>query len=243
MQNKVLENIEIAEGVYKLTLESEEVAKKSVPGQFVSIKCGDLTLRRPFSVAKVNGTTYEIIYKIKGTGTEFMAELKPSDTADVFGPLGSGYTIEDKNYLLIGCGVGIAPIEFLMGELDKKDIKYNVIGCFRSKYSSCSEYDYLICEDGSSDIKGRLDQHFEKIVQKTKPDIICMCGPNPAMEYVTNYALEHNIDIEVALEGDMACGTGVCMGCAIKIKNNGQLESAKICKDGPVFKGKQIVWG
>ena len=240
---KVLENIEISDKIYKMVLEGGGIEKTSSPGQFVSVKCADLTLRRPLSIAGVTENTFDLIYKIKGTGTEYLAALKPGDTADVIGPLGNGYNIENKNYLLIGCGVGIAPIIFLEELLEQKKIPYKSIGCFKSRYKTDDEQTYCITEDGSSDITGRLNNHLEQIIEEAKPDKICICGPNPAMQYVTEIALKKNIEIEVALEGDMACGTGVCMGCAIKIKKEDKLESAKICKDGPVFKGEEIIWG
>lgn len=241
---KVLENYEIADTIYKMVLEGESIARNSMPGQFVSVKCADLTLRRPLSVSGVNQNTFDLIYKVKGTGTEYLANLKPGDTADVIGPMGNGYTIdESKKYLLIGCGVGIAPIVFMEDVLREKRISFKSIGCFRSKYRTDDEQTYCITEDGSSDITGRLNDHLENIIKESKPDIICICGPNPAMRYVTEIALQNNIDIEVALEGDMACGTNVCMGCAIKIKKGDKLESAKICGDGPVFKGEVITWG
>ncbi len=239
---KILKNTEISSEIYKMVLESEHIAKNALPGQFVSLKCADLTLRRPLSIAGTAEKTFDLIYKVKGTGTEYLAALKPGDTADLIGPMGNGYSIEDKKYLLIGCGVGIAPIYFLEDVLKKKGIKYKSIGCFRSRYKTDNEHTYCITEDGSSEIKGRLDDYLEDIINSENPDIICICGPNPAMRYVTGIALKNNIDIEVALEGDMACGTGVCMGCAMKIRKGGKLESVKICGEGPVFKGRDIIW-
>jgi dihydroorotate dehydrogenase electron transfer subunit len=241
-QLSVLENVELAEGVYRMTLEGAEAVQNAVPGQFVSVKCADLVLRRPFSVARVDKNTFDLIYKVKGIGTAFMTELQPGKTADIIGPMGNGFGIEDNNMLLIGCGVGIAPIDFLSDVLKERGIAHKTLACFRSKYKTDRNYDYYITEDGSSLIKGSLKDHFERIVQETRPGKICICGPNPAMRYVTEFALKNGIDVEVALEGEFACGTGVCMGCAIKIIKNGMAENARICKDGPVFKGEVIIW-
>jgi len=241
---KILENYEISDTIYKMVLEGGNIAQNSVPGQFVSLKCADLTLRRPLSIAGVSQSTFDLIYKVKGTGTEFLAALKPGDTVDAIGPMGNGYTVdEDKKYLLIGCGVGIAPIIFMEDVLEARGISYKSIGCFRSKYNVEDEQTYCITEDGTSGISGRLNDHLESIIDEIKPDLICICGPNPAMKYVTELSMSKGIDIEVALEGDMACGTSVCMGCAIKIKKGDKLESAKICGDGPVFKGEVVTWG
>ncbi|HSA06261.1 MAG TPA: dihydroorotate dehydrogenase electron transfer subunit [Candidatus Gastranaerophilales bacterium] len=239
---KVLENREISDNIYKLRIESEEIAQNSLPGQFVSIKCADLTLRRPFSVAGVRENSFDLLYKVKGTGTEWLTNLKTGDITDIIGPMGNGFSIENKKSLLIGCGVGIAPIDFFMDVLSAKSLPYKSIGCFRSKYKNAKEYDYHITEDGTSALKGKLSDYLEQIITETATEKIFICGPNPAMQYVTEYALSLNIETEVALEGDFACGTGVCMGCAIKIKKGNALESAKICKDGPVFKGEEVVW-
>jgi dihydroorotate dehydrogenase electron transfer subunit len=241
-QLKILENIEIAENIYRMTLEGAEITQTAVPGQFVSVKCDDLVLRRPFSVARVDGITFDLLYKIKGVGTKFMTDLKQGGTADVIGPLGNGFRIEDNNPLIIGCGVGIAPIEFLSDVLKAKGIVHKTMACFRNKYNSDRDYDYYITEDGSSKIKGSLKDHFERVIQETSPGKICICGPNPAMRYVTEIALKNSIDVEVALEGEFACGTGVCMGCSIRIMKDGKASQARICKDGPVFKGEVIIW-
>lgn len=238
----VLENVEIAENVYKMTFEGAEAIQNAVPGQFVSVKCDDLVLRRPFSVARIDGNTFDLIYKVKGSGTAFMTELQPGKTADIIGPMGNGFGIEDNHMLIIGCGVGIAPIDFLSDVMKERGIAHKTLTCCKSKYKTARNYDYYITEDGSSPIKGSLKDHFERIVRETNPGKICICGPNPAMRYVAEFALKNGIDIEVALEGEFACGTGVCMGCAIKIKKNGITENARICKDGPVFKGEVIIW-
>ncbi len=241
---KVLENYEISDTIYKMVLEGEEIARNSVPGQFVSLKCAELTLRRPLSIARVSENTFDLIYKVKGTGTEYLAKLQPGDTVDTIGAMGTGFTIDPaKKYLLIGCGVGIAPIMFMEDVLEEKGIDYKSIGCYRSRYKTPDKHTYCITEDGTSEIAGRLNDHLEDIIDETKPDLICICGPNPAMKYVTDLALSKGVDIEVALEGDMACGTGVCMGCAIKIRKGDKLESAKICGEGPVFKGEVVTWG
>ncbi len=240
--SRVLENEKISQGIYKLKIENSEIAGTAFPGQFVSLRCADLTLRRPFSVAGVHENTFDLIYKIKGTGTEWLTTLKKGSIVDLIGPMGNGYRTENKKSLLIGCGVGIAPIDFLADVLKQKGFPYKIIGSFKNSYKTDKKYDYLITEDGSSDITGRLDDHLERIIAEVKPKKINMCGPNPAMKYVCEIAQKYSIEIEVALEGDFACGTGVCMGCAMKIKRNGKSENARICKDGPVFNGEEIIW-
>lgn len=242
--SKILENREISRDIYLMKLESREVAENSLPGQFVSIKCKDLVLRRPFSVAKVyNDNTFDLIYKVIGEGTQYLTELKEGDLADFIGPMGNSFTIEDKNSLLIGCGVGIAPIVYMAQILEEKGIKHSsIIGTRTNIDLELGENSYYLTEDGTCGLKGRLDHHLEEIISETQAEKIFICGPNPAMIYATEIAKKHNLEIEVALEKVMACGTGVCMGCVIEVMENGEKVQRRVCRDGPVFNGANILW-
>lgn len=237
----VLENIMLSEGIYKLVLRNKTIADNAQPGQFVSILCEDLILRRPFSVANAKDDTFEIIYKVKGKGTKFLASLKSGSKADVIGPFGNGFTVENKKSLLIGCGVGVAPTLFLSNKMDKARIKYSFIPCSQTSLGFSDDYT-IITEDGSQGLKGRLDNYLEDIINKEKPEKIYTCGPNQATAYICQVAQKHNIPVEAALEREFACGTGVCMGCVIQIKQDGNIVNKRICKDGPVFKGNDILW-
>lgn len=242
--SKVIENKKISEDIFLLKLQSREIVENSLPGQFVSIKCRDLTLRRPFSVAKVyDDYSFDLIYKVIGEGTQYLTELKPGDNVDFIGPMGNSFSIENKNSLLIGCGVGIAPIVYMSQILDKKGIKHNcVIGTRSSIELELCHKSYNLTEDGSCGLKGRLDHHLKDIIAETKAEKIYICGPNPAMKYATDIALKNNMEVEVALERVMACGTGVCMGCVIEVLENGEKIQRRVCRDGPVFNGASILW-
>jgi dihydroorotate dehydrogenase electron transfer subunit len=153
--------------------------------------------------------------------------------------------MEKKNSLLIGCGVGIAPILFLSKELIKYDISHKSIICSFSNTGLKDDFlckSWYITEDGSSGIKGRLDDYLEEMIDDYKPEKIYICGPNPAMKFVNSIAEPRNIPIEAALEREFACGTGVCMGCVIQVKENNKIVNKRICKDGPVFKGSEVLW-
>jgi len=281
---EVLSNIKLSDDTRKLTFKNKIIAETAKPGQFISILCEDLLLRRPFSVANVKDDTFEIIYKIKGKGTKYLSKLQSSDSADIIGPLGNGFNIENKNSLLIGCGVGIAPINFLSNILEKSGINHTFVACSQTYIYHCkavkplykqSSFDFLptpchceeaqradvaiskscdcfantrndnhiiITEDGSAGLVGRLDDHLENIINEVKPEKIYTCGPNPAIKYIVQTAEKHKIPVEVALERDFACGTGVCMGCVIQIKENDTTVNKRICKDGPVFKGSEVLW-
>ncbi|HBG49254.1 MAG TPA: hypothetical protein DDW90_07095 [Cyanobacteria bacterium UBA9971] len=274
---EVLSNIKLSDDTWKLTFQNQTIAKTAKPGQFISILCEDLLLRRPFSVANVKDDTFEIIYKIKGKGTKYLSSLQSGDSADVIGPLGNGFNIENKSSLLIGCGVGIAPINFLSDIFGKTGVKHTFVECSQIALCHCersrepnfltkcqkirgtihqplinkwiassqaprNDNHIIITEDGSAGLEGRLDDHLENIINEVKPEKIYTCGPNPAMKYIVQTAEKHKIPVEVALERDFACGTGVCMGCVIQIKENDTIINKRICKDGPVFKGNEVLW-
>jgi dihydroorotate dehydrogenase electron transfer subunit len=239
---EILENLRLSVDTWKLVIKNSTIANNAKAGQFVSILCEDLILRRPFSVANAYDDNFEIIYKIKGKGTKFLSSLEKGNFIDVIGPFGNGFNTENKNSLLIGCGVGIAPMLFLSNKL-KEAVKHTFIACTQTKLDlPASKNMILITEDGSSGLKGRLDEHLEQIIVDTKPEKIYTCGPNGAMAYICKIAEKYNIPVEAALEREFACGTGVCMGCVVQIKQNETAMNKRICKDGPVFNGAEVIW-
>ena len=68
------------------------------------------------------------------------------------------------------------------------------------------------------------------------------CGPKIMLKFLTEYAIEKNVECQVSMEERMACGIGACVGCVVKIKNGDDWEHKKVCKDGPVFEGREVVW-
>jgi dihydroorotate dehydrogenase electron transfer subunit len=122
---RVLSNEEILPEIYLLWLEAGEFASLAQPGQFISVKCGDLTLRRPFSIYDIANGKIGILFQKKGNGTNWLAQCRINDKLDILGPLGTGFTFNasSKNLLLLAGGVGIAPLIFLIrSALEKHSI-------------------------------------------------------------------------------------------------------------------------
>lgn len=242
---KVIENKPLNEEIRKIIFECPEISKNALPGQFVSVLCDDLTLRRPFSIASCKGDVIEIIYKIKGKGTKFIASLRNNDKIDIMGPLGKGFSITKEKALLVGGGVGTAPLVFLSEILKEKNIEHSLIQGYRSETQMgkiFADRVYTITEDGSSGKRGLIKDYLEEIITREKPKIIYACGPDIVLKNIVETAKKHNIKTQIALEREFACGVGVCMGCSIKIKQNGSTVNKRICKDGPVFDGESIIW-
>jgi len=253
---KVISNEKIAENIYKAILFSPNISKSSKPGQFINIlpsKNWDKVMRRPMSIASQENDEISIIYKIFGEGTELMSKWKYQDEIDIIGPLGNFWEdFSDKLPVLIGGGVGIAPIMNLHDLLNDLKIEHIVIVGAKVKNEHFMNHDpdnnILLCtDDGSFGIKGNVLSPLSEIIKVNKNDGIKIfaCGPTPMMKAVASFSLGHDIDCDLALETIMACGIGICQGCTI-VKNNKYLDNtyrdkyALACLDGPVFKLRDL---
>jgi len=224
--------------VYKLEILSE--LKNAKAGQFISILCKNTTLRRPFSISgfeknseKESVTT--ILIKLKGKGTTYLSNLKSGDTVDFIAPLGNGFNIKNKNSLLIGAGIGIAPMLFLKKELEKQNIQNYLISGFKNENE-------IIEGSNETVIGGSVLDNIEKIIDEKNIEIIYSCGPSIVLQKISEICKKKNIDSQLAMEKVMACSIGVCRGCIIRLLKNNQPTQASVCKDGPVFIGSEIIW-
>ncbi|MDR1327314.1 MAG: hypothetical protein LBJ74_02775 [Heliobacteriaceae bacterium] len=219
---------EIAKNTVCLRFEPKQ-SMKIKPGQFVSILCEGLTLRRPFSVADFDGHTVTVLFRQKGKGTKYLAGLKPGDEIDFTGPLGNGFDIQDKKALVIGAGIGIAPVYYLNKFLTQS----HFVGAFNSEDEVPKVF-----EPDEKIIGGTILDHLERLITDYKPEIIYACGPSVVLKAISKLG----VPSQLALEKVMACGIGVCKGCVIKIKKGDTVQNMTICHDGPVFEGGEIVW-
>lgn len=235
---KILSNELIAKSVYKMVLEGD-TQYITASGQFINIKLDDKFLRRPISVCDYDESTITIIYKVVGSGTEYMATLKAGDKLDVLTGLGNGYTIVDaENPLLIGGGVGVPPLYNLCKKLIALNQKPTVILGFNTKDEIFYEDEFkklgaevrVTTVDGSYDTKGFVTDAFPEVY-----DYFYTCGPMPMFKAIEKTAVTSG---QYSFEERMGCGFGACMGCSCKTKYG----SKRICKDGPVLKREEIIW-
>ncbi len=210
------------------------------PGQFISVYCDGLTLRRPFSVYSNNNGKIGILFKQRGKGTEYIKSLKQGDLIDIMGPVGNGFDIRNKKSLLIGAGIGVAPISFLKEKLTD--------GIFFAGFLNKDEIiqginaDKIFTDDGSFGEKGSVITNLEQYIKYYRPEIIYACGPFIVLKTIAQLGIKYDIETQLAMEKVMACGIGVCRGCVIDVFKNGRIQNATVCKDGPVFKGSEVVW-
>ncbi len=217
-----------------------------VPGQFINIRIGtgtDPLLRRPFSIYNYSNGITDIVIRVVGKGTDILKDYEPGDI-DVLGPLGKGFTLEnDSKVLLVGGGVGTAPLYFLARELKNRNCKVTLIYGASSKdfiyceeaYSSVSDKIIFSTDDGTYGEKGTAPVVMKKILKETEFKRIYTCGPEKMMESVYSIGRDH-APVEVSMENYFGCGIGVCAGCTVMTKDGYK----RACIDGPVFNGDDI---
>lgn len=229
-----VENIEkISADAYKLEISSDLDNVKA--GQFISIYVENKTFRRPFSVADSNNNILTVLFKLKGDGTKYLSCLKKGDSVDFLAPLGNKFNIFNKNSLLVGAGIGIAPMLFLKKELNQNNIKNYLITGFKTKEEIIEGSDETV-------VGGSVLDNLDKIVKEKNIEVMYSCGPKVVLKEVSSIAKNNNIDCYLALEKLMACSIGVCRGCTVKLNRDNEIIRASVCKDGAIFKGSEIIW-
>jgi dihydroorotate dehydrogenase electron transfer subunit len=198
----------------------------SQPGQFAMLSPGarsgvprfDPLLPRPMAVYRERGDEIEILLKIHGRGTALLAEMLAGQTLRVVGPLGSGFELPPpgEQAVIVAGGTGIASVLGLAA------------GCAARAGSAPV---VLLGARSADDLMGEAD--FAPIGR------VYVCGPTPMMARVAAIAAARGLPCVASLENPMACGFGVCLGCAAPLREGGY---ELVCRDGPVFDASRIAW-
>ena len=254
---KLVKKEKLKEDIYKFSVYSEEMCKLAKPGQFLEVKVIkgiEPLLRRPISIYNVNKeeNLIEFIFQVKGKGTNILAEVETGKELDIIGPLGNGvFDIKDyKNVAIIGGGIGTFPLYELSKNLYGKSNVNMYLG-FRNKdfvvleeeFSKVSNNLIITTDDGSYKEQGyAINKLKEDIENGNIPEIIYACGPLPMLRAVQKLAIEKDIPCQISLEEKMACGLGVCLGCAVKMATTDSetVTYKHVCKDGPVFWATEV---
>lgn len=245
----------LKEDICKMTILAPEIAKTAKPGQFLEIRVVDNIeplLRRPISIynADENKGEVEFIFQLKGKGTNLLANREEGELLDIMGPLGYGtFKFEGyKNIAIIGGGIGIFPLHELSKRAKNAGVNSKIYIGFRNKELVILEEEFkkvsneliLATDDGSYAKNGFAINFLKEDVKQNKPDCIYACGPLPMLKAVQAFAKEENIPCQISLEERMACGIGVCLGCAVKYVGSDNVEYKHVCKNGPVFKATDV---
>ncbi len=233
-------NENIADGVYEMRLLGNTSAiTKS--GQFVNIKVDGFYLRRPISVCDYDENGITLIYKVVGNGTEVMSKIEKGTVLDLLVGLGNGFDTSKSGDipLLIGGGMGVAPMYNLCKKLIEEGKKPIVVNGFNSdkdvyyenEFKALGAEVYITTVDGTNGTKG-----FVTDVTKTlEYTYFYTCGPMPMFKAVEATAKTSG---QFSFEERMGCGFGACMGCSCETKYGNK----RICKDGPVLEREEIIW-
>lgn len=236
-QGKILGHRQIAKDTYEMMIETS-VSAQMHPGQFVNIKVDGYMLRRPISISSIDHTSFTIVYKVVGDGTEMLSTYHVNDIVDVLGPLGHGYTIDSSidAVLIIGGGVGVPPmvevakqyrslgkdVDVVLGFNDHESVFYEDV------FKALGANVYVATMDGSYGTKGTVMDAIQQANIKT--DYVCACGPVPMLKAIEQQYTKGFMSFEAR----MACGMGACMACVARDKKEADLYH-RICKEGPVF--------
>ena len=261
----VIFQTEISPGVYVMTLDVGDMAKESLPGQFIMIKGWEGMepfLMRPISINSVDRErgTMTILYNVKGRGTKLLSDLQEGDSANVLGPLGQPFPVIKgaRRVALIGRGIGIAPLLLLAQDYAKQGTELYV-------YLSAKKEDYLFNKDvfealgamvrTTTDANVNITDAFKEdcamnvelvgLPDVARPpfDAAYSCGSNRLARDMQEMHKEYGFPAYISLEEHMACGVGACKGCVCNAKNTATGESyyARVCKDGPVFNVDEVL--
>ncbi len=261
---KILSKKEVAPNIFSIKLSAPSVAQEALPGQFIHVKCSKDNyplLRRPLSIHRIDKEKGEIsiLFQVIGEGTKLLAQKEVRDNLDILGPIGNGFNIypESKKIIIIGGGIGVAPLLALCEESIRQGKEVRVLIGALKKELVIEEENFrklgakvdVASNDGSYKYKGLVTDLLERIIKEGwLADQIFACGPKLKLKKVVEVSLEAHIDCQVSLEERMACGIGACLGCVCKIKTRDKKEGKvkyefkRVCVDGPVFRGSEVVW-
>lgn len=261
VKGRILHHDQVAQDIYLLSLYAPEIAMGSKAGQFIHIRCChgfDPLLRRPFSLSDIDRETgaVSIIYEVRGKGTKLLSGYPEGHEVDIMGPLGKGFSLEDltsmDQAILVGGGIGAPPMAALAQALADKGLsKVTIILGGTSKNKLLPEEIFaktgakllFATDDGGKGHKGFVTELLPQLVQdQAEKYFVFACGPEGMLKAVSDYCIPHHIPCQLSLEEIMACGIGACQGCVCKVKGETGFDYVRVCREGPVFEAREVVW-
>lgn len=232
----IISNQQIAKATMEMKVRCPGVTV--APGTFFHIKTSGL-LRRPLSVANVEGDIVTFLYKVIGEGTTELAGKRIGDVLDVLGPLGNGFPLEQhgKRVVLVGGGIGVPPLYYVRRKLQAMGIETVAILGFDSKDSVFYEQAFrelgetiITTVDGSYGERGFVTGPLARV----DADVLFSCGPEAMLKAVAASSIPERY---VSIENRMGCGIGACFACVCKAPE----DYVKVCSDGPVFNAEEVL--
>ncbi len=235
---------------YYFVLACPALAEESWCGRFVHIRCGEKPLRRPISICTIDKDRglLSLVFEVRGEGTAWLAERKTGDLLNVLGPLGNGFFPDrDRPAIFVGGGIGCPP---MLGAAQDYGPNAQAILGFRSEKQaillsefrdSCKRVD-VTTDDGSLGQKGFVTDVLQKRLTAQPNAAVYACGPTPMLKNVAALCRERDVPCFVSLEQRMGCGVGACLVCACKTHEADGEHMRHVCKNGPVFDAREVVF-
>jgi len=230
------------------------------PGQFLMLSPGarsrveryDPLLPRPMAIFRTRrmgeATAVEVLYKVVGRGTRLLADARPGEEVRLVGPLGRGFPEPSpgERIILVGGGTGIASLYDLARQASKRARVSVLLGARtaaemmgRAEFEDLEVDLQIATDDGSDGTEGFVTNLLEREIARESPARVYACGPTPMMRRAAEITAESGLPCLVSLENRMACGFGVCLGCAVPRSGEGY---HLVCRDGPVFESGELSW-
>ena len=229
---KIIENIDVCKDYFILRTDLDV---KVYPGQFFMLRAWEAypTLSRPISVYDVTDGVDFLIEK-RGEGTKILENLKEGDEIKLFGPFGNAFYANVDEVALVGGGVGVAPFHYLIKEIQKLKPSSKITLYIGEREELELENAF---KDINCDIKIKKGGFITDIIDFENYDLIYTCGPEIMMKKVVELAKDHDVNTYVSLEKRMGCGVGACLSCSCETKRGRR----RSCKEGPIFKGSDLI--
>jgi dihydroorotate dehydrogenase electron transfer subunit len=217
----------------------DELCEKGTPGQFVMVWIPGID-EVPMSLSTIEGDHCSFTVAKVGEATKALHRMKEGDLIGVRGPFGKGFSYVKGEVLIVGGGTGVSPLAVLAENLSRLGAEVTfLLGAktkiellFLDRVNKVSVNVIATTDDGSFGLKGFVTESAERMLTDKKFDVVYACGPEPMMVKMLSLAEKYSVPLQVSLERLMRCAVGLCGSCVIGIY--------RVCKDGPVFIGRQL---
>jgi dihydroorotate dehydrogenase electron transfer subunit len=255
---RVTRHEEIQGGYRLLEMAAPGVVPEVQPGQFIHLMIPlrtDLVLRRPFSIYRAADGLLTILYKVVGEGTAAMRSIAPHDTVNIIGPLGHGFPpVENeprKIPILVAGGYGMAALYLVARRSPVRGCVFvggrTATDILCLKDFADLDWDIQVAtEDGSMGVRGLVTAPLqtwlaEQCPADTEP-VYYACGPNGMLRAVSDLAIQAGHTAWISMDRYMGCGVGACLTCVQKVREGNEWNWARVCREGPVFEARDLVW-
>lgn len=257
---EILSNAAEGGSARRLLLGIPEGWPESQPGQFLMLSPGargaveryDPLLPRPMAIFRTRrsggAAEVQVLYRVVGRGTSLLADARPGEKIRLVGPLGQGFPepAPGDRVVLVGGGTGIASL-FELALRSSERARVSVLLGARTAADLMGRADFesldaelrVATDDGSDGTAGLVTDLLEPEIAREPTAWVCACGPTPMMQRAAEITRAAGLPCLVSLENRMACGFGICLGCAVPRSDEGY---HLVCRDGPVFDSRELSW-